>query len=64
MTPTSHSKALALIDEARGKILASRSGFPKGSLHYNDCSLLLRYLNRLKKEFTDLLDTDEPPLGL
>lgn len=64
MTPISHAKALTLIDEARGKMLASRKGFPKTSLHYGDCSLLLRYLNRLKKEFTDLLDTDEPPLGL
>jgi hypothetical protein len=64
MTPTSHSKAMAVIDEARGKILASRRHFPKTSLHYKDCSYVLRVLNGLKKEFTDLLDTDQPPLCL
>lgn len=64
MTPMSLSKALVVLDEARGKILKSRQGFPKTSLHYGDCSLLLRYLNRLKKELSDLSDTDEPTLGL
>lgn len=64
MTLISLSKTLVLVDEARGKILGSRKPFPKGSLHYNDCSLLLRYLNRLKKELSDLSDADQLPLGL
>lgn len=64
MTQISLSKALALIDAKRGPILKYRRNFPKDSNYYELLSMHLRNLNTLKKEFTDLLDTDEPPLGL
>jgi hypothetical protein len=58
------SKALAIIDQHRGEILKERKQHTKGTDGYGSLSRRLDLLNRLKKEFTHLPDTDEPALGL
>jgi hypothetical protein len=57
-------KTFAIIDERRGKILALRKEWPKGSEDYRHYSTLLRLLNGLKKEFALVSDADQLPLGL
>lgn len=64
MTQISLSKVLVIIDKERGAILAERKLYEKGGYSYQECSALLRALNRLKKEFQHLPDTDQIPLGL
>lgn len=64
MTQISLSKALAIIDEHRGKILAERKQHTKGSDIYTSLSRRLDLLNKLKKEFSLVSDTDQIPLGL
>lgn len=58
------AKAFAIIDAHRGKILAERKQHTKGSDIYTSLSRRLDLLNKLKKEFSLVSDTDEPPLGL
>jgi hypothetical protein len=64
MTQISLSKALAIIDKHRGEVLSERANHEKGSPAYSECSDELRRLNRLKKEFALVSDTDQLPLGL
>lgn len=64
MTQISLSKAYAIIDEHRGKILSERKHHVKGSDSYSSLSRRLDLLNKLKKEFAFVSDTDQLPLGL
>lgn len=64
MTQISLSKAYAIIDAHRGRILAERKQFVKGTDNYTSLSRRLDLLNKLKKEFALVSDTDQPPLGL
>jgi hypothetical protein len=57
-------KALAIIDEHRGRVLAERKQFVKGTDNYTSLSRRLDLLNRLKKEFSIVSDSDQIPLGL
>lgn len=58
------TKALVIIDQHRGEILKERKQHIKGTDGYGSLSRRLDLLNRLKKEFHNLLDTDEPALFL
>jgi hypothetical protein len=58
------AKALAIIDAHRGRILKERRQFTKGTDNYTSLSRRLDLCNSLKRELSDLLDTDERPLGL
>jgi hypothetical protein len=58
------SKVLAVLDEHRGAILKERKQFTKGTDNYTSLSRRLDLLNKLKKEFSHLPDTDQIPLGL
>jgi hypothetical protein len=58
------NKMLAIIDEHRGRILKERKQFTKGTDNYTSLSRRLDLLNRLKKEFSLVSDTDQIPLGL
>lgn len=58
------AKAYAIIDAHRGRILTERRQFTKGTDNYTSLSRRLDLLNRLKREFALVSDTDEPPLGL
>jgi hypothetical protein len=58
------SKALAILDQHRGEILKERKQHVKGTDGYGSLSRRLDLLNRLKKEFANLPDTDQLPLGL
>lgn len=64
MTQICLSSALAIIDGHRGRILKERRQFTKGTDNYTSLSRRLDLLNTLKRELSDLLDTDERPLGL
>lgn len=57
-------KAYAIIDEYRGRILKERKQFVKGTDNYTSLSRRLDLLNRLKKEFAIVSDSDQIPLGL
>jgi hypothetical protein len=57
-------KAFALIDEHRGHILAERKQHTKGSDIYTSLSRRLDLLNKLKRQFADVSDADQKPLGL
>lgn len=57
-------KALAIIDEHRGRILAERKQFTKGTDNYTSLSRRLDLLNRLKRELSLVPNTDQIPLGL
>lgn len=58
------SQAFAIIDAYRGRILAERKQFTKGTDNYTSLSRRLDLLNRLKKEFSHLSDSEQIPLGL
>jgi hypothetical protein len=58
------AKALAIIDQHRGEILKERKQHTKGTDGYGSLSRRLDLLNRLKREFCDLPDADQIPLGL
>jgi len=64
MTQISLSKALAIMDDHRGRILKERKHFTKGTDNYTSLSRRLDLLNRLKKELSLVSDTDQRPLGL
>jgi hypothetical protein len=53
-----------IIDEHRGRILAERKQFSKGTDNYTSLSRRLDLLNRLKKEFALVSNADQIPLGL
>lgn len=55
---------LVILDGYRGLILKERRQFTKGTDNYTSLSRRLDLLNRLKKEFSNVSDTDEPTLGL
>jgi hypothetical protein len=57
-------KALAIMDEHRGRILKERKQFTKGTDNYMSLSRRLDLLNRLKRELALVPDTDQRPLGL
>jgi hypothetical protein len=56
--------AYAIIDHHRGKVLAERKQFTKGTDNYTSLSRRLDLLNRLKREFALVSDSDQLPLGL
>lgn len=56
--------AFKIIDEHRGKILAERKQHSKGSDIYTSLSRRLDLLNKLKRQFADVSDSDQRPLGL
>lgn len=58
------SKVLAILDEHRGKLLKERKQHIKGTDQYGSLSRRLDLLNKLKKEFSIVSDTDQIPLGL
>ncbi len=58
------SEALAIIDTHRGKILTERKQFTKGTDNYTSLSRRLDLLNKLKREFALVSDSDQRPLGL
>jgi hypothetical protein len=64
MMMISLSKVLSVLDEHRGVILKERKQHIKGTDGYGSLSRRLDLLNRLKKEFSNLPDTDEPTLGV
>jgi hypothetical protein len=64
MTQISLSKAFAIIDAHRGKILQERRQFTKGTDNYTSLSRRLDLLNKLKREFALVSDSDQIPLGL
>jgi hypothetical protein len=64
VTQITLDKALAIIDEHRGRVLAERKQFVKGTDNYTSLSRRLDLLNRLKKEFSIVSDSDQIPLGL
>lgn len=64
MTLISLSKAYAIIDEWRGRILSERRQFIKGTDNYTSLSRRLDLLNRLKRQFADVSEDDQKPLGL
>jgi hypothetical protein len=64
MTQISLSKVLSIIDAHRGKILAERKQHIKGTDGYGSLSRRLDLLNRLKKEFALVSDSEQIPLGL
>ena len=64
MTQIDLSKAYAIIDEHRGRILTTRKSCTKGYEMYTVCSAKLRLLNQLKKELALVSDADQIPLGL
>lgn len=55
---------LDLLDKRRGRLLESRSMEEKDSEEYKRYSSLLRLINALKKDMTNLFDTDQKHLGL
>lgn len=57
-------RAFKIIDEYRGRLLKERKQFTKGTDNYTSLSRRLDLLNKLKKEFALVSDTNEPPLGL
>ena len=64
MTTLSLDKALAIIDEHRGKLLKERKQFTKGTDKYTSLSRRLDLLNKLKKELALVSDSDHFPLGV
>ncbi len=58
------SDAYAIIDKYRGKILTEREQHTKGTDNYTSLSRRLDLLNRLKKEFALVSDSDQLPLGV
>lgn len=64
MTLISLSEVYKIIDEHRGAILAERKQHVKGADIYTSLSRRLDLLNKLKRQFADVLDADQKPLGL
>lgn len=64
MTLISLSEVYRIIDDHRGDILAERKQHVKGTDIYGSLSRRLDLLNKLKRQFADVLDTDQKPLGL
>lgn len=58
------AKALVIIDQHRGEILKERKQHIKGTDGYGSLSRRLDLLNRLKKEFHNLLDANQLSLGV
>lgn len=64
MTNISYEMVLLIIDDHRGELLKERKQHTKGTDIYNSLSRRLDLLNKLKRQFSIVLDTDEKPLGL
>lgn len=64
MTRICLSEALAIIDKERGQWLKNRRDWPKDSVEYSIFSAGLRTMNYFKKEFSNLSDADQLPLGV
>lgn len=58
------AKALAIIDEQRGLILAERKQHTKGSDQYLSLSRRLDLCNKIKRRLALVSDSDQIPLGL
>jgi hypothetical protein len=56
--------AFKIIDEHRGAILSERKQHVKGTDIYGSLSRRLDLLNKLKRQFADVSDSDQRPLGL
>jgi hypothetical protein len=55
---------LDLLDKRRGRILETRALEEKDGVEYKRYSSNLRLINALKKDLTNLFDTDQKHLGL
>lgn len=70
MTQISLGKAYAIIDEERGKLLKERKKYKTNNFYsddadkYEELSNRLRLLNKLKRQFALVSDSDQIPLGL
>lgn len=61
---TKLDEILDLLDKRRGRLLDSRALEEKDTPEYKRYSSNLRLINALKKELSDLFDTDQKHLGL
>lgn len=55
---------LTLLDEHRGRLLETRKLSEKDTEEYKKYSSMLRLINVIKRQVTDVFDTDQLSLGL
>lgn len=61
---TKLDEILTLLDHHRGRYLKTRELSEKDSAEYKKYSALLRLINLLKSQISDVFDTDQLSLGL
>lgn len=57
-------KILLLLDDHRGRLLETRALSEKDSPEYKKYSAMLRLINMIKKQISDVFDADQLSLGL
>jgi hypothetical protein len=55
---------MLLLDEHRGRLLETRALSDKESVEYKKYSSMLRLINLIKKQVSDVFDADQLSLGL